>query len=168
MLIFSSLFITISYASAHTELVSSTPSVNEILTTTPDHVSLIFSEKLLVLPGKTTNTLEVTNSQGDILSSEHASIVGSELTTILDSQRMNEGRYSVKYRVVAEDGHTVKGSYEFSISKSASSTPTVLDKGLKTTDPNLGYFERNAKTFGLLLTITALVTSVIIYRKRKP
>ena len=144
------------------------PAANEILASAPDHVTLSFGENLLVISGKTTNTLEVTNSQGDILSSEPVNVIGSEITTSLDSQRMVEGKYSVSYRIVAADGHPVKGSFVFTISKSVIRTPTPTAKDQIAKKSNPGYFERNARSFGIILTILGLLISSIIYRNRKP
>ena len=167
-LVISSLFISITHASAHAELVSSTPAADEILTMAPDQVTLTFGEKLLVISGKATNTVEVTNSQGEVLSSDPASISGSEITTTLDSQRMVDGKYTVTYRVVSADGHPVKGSYLFSIAQAASSAPATTTESTSTNGSDQGFFERNAKPFGFILTILALLIGLIIYRNRKP
>ena len=167
-LIISSLFISITHASAHAELVSSTPAADEILTMAPDQVTLTFGEKLLVISGKATNTVEVTNSQGEVLSSDPASISGSEITTTLDSQRMVDGKYTVTYRVVSADGHPVKGSYLFSIAHAATSAPATATESTSTNGSDQGFFERNAKPVGFILTILALLIGLLVYRNRKP
>ena len=167
-LITTSLFISITHASAHAELVSSTPAADEVLTSAPDHVTLTFGEKLLVISGKTTNTLEVTNSRGEVLSSDPANISGTEITTTLDPQRMVDGKYTVTYRVVSEDGHPVKGSYLFSIAQAATSAPATTTESKGANGSNQGFFERNAKTFGLILTLLALLIGLVIYGNRKP
>ena len=167
-LVISSLFISLTHASAHAELVSSTPAADEILTSAPDRVSLTFGEKLLVISGKATNTVEVTNSQGEVLSSEPASISGSEITTTLDSQRMVDDKYTVTYRVVSADGHPVKGSYFFSIAQAATSAPATSTESTSSNGSNQGFFERNAKLFGFILTVLALLIGLNIYRNRKP
>ena len=167
-LVISSLFISLTHASAHAELVSSTPAADEILTSAPDRVSLTFGEKLLVISGKATNTLEVTNSQGEIFSSEPASISGSEITTTLDSQRMVDGKYKVTYRVVSADGHPLNGNFEFSISQSPNNTPIATSESKSGIVSSRGFFERNAKLVGLILTIFALILGTVIYRNRKP
>jgi len=167
-LIISSLFISITHASAHAELVSSTPAADEILTMAPDQVTLTFGEKLLVISGKATNTVEVTNSQGEVLSSDPASVSGSEITTTLDSQRMVDDKYTVTYRVVSADGHPVKGSYFFSIAQAATSAPATSTESTSSNGSDQGFFERNAKLFGLILTVLALLIGLNIYRNRKP
>ena len=167
-LVISSLFISLTHASAHAELVSSTPAADEILTLAPDRVTLTFGEKLLVISGKATNTVEVTNSQGEVLSSDPASVSGSEITTTLDSQRMVDGKYTVTYRVVSADGHPVKGSYLFSIAQAASSAPATTTESTSTNGSDQGFFERNAKLFGLILTVLALLIGLLVYRNRKP
>ena len=167
-LIISSLFISITHASAHAELVSSTPAADEILTMAPDQVTLTFGEKLLVISGKATNTVEVTNSQGEVLSSDPASISGSEITTTLDSQRMVDGKYTVTYRVVSADGHPLNGHYEFSISQSSNSTPSTTAESTSANATDRGFFERNATPIGFILIILALLIGLIIYRNRKP
>ena len=167
-LVISSLFISITHASAHAELVSSTPAADEILTMAPDQVTLTFGEKLLVISGKATNTVEVTNSQGEVLSSDTASVSGSEITTTLDSQRMVDDKYTVTYRVVSADGHPVKGSYLFSIAQAATSAPATTTESTSSNGSDQGFFERNAKPFGLILTVLALLIGLNIYRNRKP
>ena len=167
-LIISSLLISITHASAHAELVSSTPAADEILTMAPDQVTLTFGEKLLVISGKATNSVEVTNSQGEVLSSDPASVSGSEITTTLDSQRMVDDKYTVTYRVVSADGHPVKGSYFFSIAQAATSAPATSTESTSSNGSDQGFFERNAKLFGLILTVLALLIGLNIYRNRKP
>ena len=167
-LVISSLFISITHASAHAELVSSTPAADEILTMAPDQVTLTFGEKLLVISGKATNTVEVTNSQGEVLSSDLASVSGSEITTTLDSQRMVDDKYTVTYRVVSADGHPLNGHYEFSISQSSNSTPSTTAESTSANATDQGFFERNATPIGFILIILALLIGLIIYRNRKP
>ena len=167
-LIISSLFISITHASAHAELVSSTPATDEILTSAPDRVTLTFGEKLLVISGKATNTVEVKNSQGDTFSIEPANISGPEITTNIATERMIDGKYTVTYRVVSADGHPLNGHYEFSISQSSNSTPSTTAESTSANATDQGFFERNATPIGFILIILALLIGLIIYRNRKP
>ena len=167
-LVILSLFISITHASAHAELVSSTPAADEILRMAPDQVTLTFGEKLLVISGKATNTVEVKNSQGDTLSIEPANISGSEITANIATERMIDGKYIVTYRVVSADGHPLNGHYEFSISPSPNNTPIATSESKSGIVSSRGFFERNAKLVGLILTIFALILGTVIYRNRKP
>jgi hypothetical protein len=74
----------------------------------------------------------------------------------------------VTYRAVSADGHPVKGMYFFSIAQAATSAPATTTESTSSNGSDQGFFERNAKPFGFILTILALLIGVIVYRNRKP
>lgn len=101
-------------ALAHTALVSSTPRNGETIQVTPKNFVLNFSEVLAQIDGKSINTI--------------ALIGPSKIRVKLDSIRVMKsrvsakpfaplpiGRYEIKYRVVAQDGHSLNGVIKFSI-----------------------------------------------------
>jgi methionine-rich copper-binding protein CopC len=101
-------------AIAHTDLVSSTPRNGAILRVSPKNFVLNFSEALAQIGDKSINTITL--------------IGPSKIRVKLDSIRVMKstigakpfaplpiGRYEIKYRVVAEDGHALNGVIKFSI-----------------------------------------------------
>jgi hypothetical protein len=81
---------------------------------------------------------------------------------------MVDGKYTVTYRAVSADGHPVKGMYFFSIAQAATSAPATTTESTSSNGSDQGFFERNAKPFGFILTIFALILGAVIYRNRKP
>ena len=101
-------------AMAHTTLVSSTPRNGATIQVTPKIFVLNFSEVLAAIYGKSINTI--------------ALIGPSKIRVKLDAIRVSKssmsanpfaplpaGRYEIKYRVVAQDGHALNGVIKFSI-----------------------------------------------------
>ena len=101
-------------ANAHAEIAKTYPVKNAVLTQSPKTVWIEFGENLLILDAKKINSLKVTNSQGKRVDKSPTIISDARATTKI-SGALKRGKYTVSYRAVSEDGHTVKGSYNFSV-----------------------------------------------------
>lgn len=101
-------------ASAHAEIAKTYPVRNAILSQSPKSVWIEFGENLLVLDSKKINLLKVTDSQGQRVD-KSPTIVSAARATAKIKGTLVKGKYTVSYRVVSEDGHSVKGSYSFSV-----------------------------------------------------
>lgn len=109
----------VSPASAHTELVASTPVRGASVAMSLDRVVLTFSEDLVA----GASAVVVTGAAGADVTVARSGVAGAviEVGVSLDAA----GRHDVTYRVVAQDGHVVTGSYWFTAVEGA---PPIADE----------------------------------------
>ncbi|SKB69114.1 hypothetical protein SAMN05660916_02199 [Arthrobacter sp. 31Cvi3.1E] len=101
-------------ASAHDQLVSSTPSTGERLAVPPSAIELKFSAPLLAI-GHEVRVVDAASKnwvQGD------SALDRGTLTQPL-APGMPDGEYQVRWRVVSSDGHPINGSYSFLVGAGA-------------------------------------------------
>lgn len=103
--------------SAHTDLINSNLRANATVVQFPKEISLTFGNSLLVLGKRLINFVQVINPTGEIISSDNNRVHGSILSNTLSLKRVVVGKYRVVYRVVAGDGHVVKGGFLFYVKK---------------------------------------------------
>ncbi len=116
-------------ASAHDELVSSTPGTNERFTTAPSSVALEFSAPLL----KIGHEIRVVDSGSKNWVQGESVLAGETLTQPLAGD-LPPGEYQVRWRVVSSDGHPINGSYSFLVGADAR-TGSVPAPGAGTSAP---------------------------------
>lgn len=116
-------------ASAHDQLISSSPAEGEVLATAPAEVVLRFSGDLIVLDTSMTGAvvMVVDESGRDWVSGE-IDVQGSTITAPLEAGMPVAG-YQVRWQVVSEDGHPISGSTPFTIGDAA---PMVTAKNSDT------------------------------------
>lgn len=116
--IFAVLIISSSPASAHTELLKSSPAANQIITVMPKSIKLTFSEELLVVKGNknNANSITVKSSSNKIVTAGQV-IVLKNVASINLAKIKEFGKYQVTFRVAAKDGHVLKDSFEFEFRK---------------------------------------------------
>jgi methionine-rich copper-binding protein CopC len=107
--------LSISAASAHTSLVSSTPSNNAMLKVSPKEIKITFNEKLVNLAGKPINRITLQDSKGKAIALAKATLNANTISVALPV--LGKGSYTAKYRVVSGDGHPVTGSIKFRVTK---------------------------------------------------
>lgn len=112
-------------ASAHNEVVSTEPAAKAELTVAPTEVVLHFAEP--PVPGGT--AIAVKDPQGRSVVAGAAALSGSDATVALEPLTV-AGTYTVSYRSVSDDGHTIGGTYTFTLalpspSGSASEPPSA-------------------------------------------
>jgi hypothetical protein len=108
-------FATTPQASAHVEIVSSFPEQFSNVNPIPTQVWIEFSGELQTLDGEAVNSLEVIDSTGIAVNYEDPIISGGRITTKVSGQSA-AGVFTVKYRVVGDDGHVIEGDYTFNAS----------------------------------------------------
>mgnify|MGYP000688661785 FL=1 len=108
-------FATTPQASAHVEIVSSFPEQFSNVNPIPTQIWIEFSGNLQTLDGEVVNSLEVIDSTGIAVNYEDAIISGGRITTKISGQSA-PGAFTVKYRVVGDDGHVIEGEYTFNAS----------------------------------------------------
>lgn len=104
-------------ASAHDELVSSTPLPGDELATAPESVDLVFSADILDL-GAMVLVVDSTSTDHAIGTPE---LTGNTLTQPIAD--LDDGAYQVRWRVVSSDGHPIAGSIDFIVGDPASAEP---------------------------------------------
>ena len=102
-------------SSAHVTIVSSFPERFANVNPIPTQVWIQFSGDLQTLDGEAVNSLEVVDSTGIAVNYEDPIISGGRITTKVSGQSA-AGVFTVKYRVVGDDGHVIEGDYTFNAS----------------------------------------------------
>jgi len=99
---------------AHAQLVSSDPVKDAALAKAPTSVALVFSERL----NPDFTTIVVSDAAGRRVPASTPA-VDAVTGTVTLSQPLGNGVHTVAYRVVSVDGHTVQGSYTFTVTDPA-------------------------------------------------
>ena len=111
-------------ASAHDELVSSTPAFDAQLTTAPEQVVLTFSDNLLELEGNNGTAMTVVDESGtDWVAGDP--VISADTVTVPLKSGMPNGSFTVTWQVVSSDGHPTSGEYAFSLATEAAPSPTA-------------------------------------------
>lgn len=122
-------FATTAPASAHDQLISSTPGDGEQLATAPEDVVLTFSGNLIVLDSSLSGAvvMVVDESGSDWVSGDldvQANIVTAQL-----KPGMPIAGYQVRWQVISEDGHPISGVIPFTIGDAAPLVMASSDEG---------------------------------------
>jgi len=102
-------------SSAHVTIVSSFPERFANVNPIPREVWIEFNGELQTLDGQAVNSLEVIDSTGISVNFEDPIIEGAKIMTKVSGQSA-PGVFTVKYRVVGDDGHVIEGDYTFNAS----------------------------------------------------
>ncbi|MBX6390290.1 MAG: copper resistance protein CopC [Frankia sp.] len=97
-------------ASAHSQLVSSSPAAGEQLAASPSAVELRFSQDLLTVG----TVVIVADTAGATWTSGDPTVAGAVLTAPL-KEDLPSGSYQIRWRVVSADGHPVSGAIPFTV-----------------------------------------------------
>jgi len=102
-------------ASAHDQLISSTPAVDERLAAAPESITMTFSGELLVLDDSLTGAVVlVVDASGTDWVSGDVTVDGRTVTAPL-APGMPAAGYQVRWQVVSEDGHPIAGVVPFTV-----------------------------------------------------
>lgn len=102
-------------SSAHDQLISSTPAVDERLATPPETITMTFSGELLVLDESLTGAVVlVVDSSGKDWVDGDVTVAGRTVTASL-APGMPSAGYQVRWQVVSEDGHPIAGVAPFTV-----------------------------------------------------
>ena len=113
-------------AFAHGEMVQATPAVDSNVVTAPTEVSIEFDGKLQIIGNTNVNSIEVTDNQGQVISSPTSVVEGNKISTKLQLTDIT-GLVSVHFRIVSEDGHPVEGDYSFTVGEMPVANGTVVE-----------------------------------------
>jgi hypothetical protein len=115
-------------SSAHVEIVDSFPERFANVNPIPTQVWIQFSGELQTLDGQALNSLEVIDSTGLSVNFEDPVIDGAKIMTKVSGQSA-PGVFTVKYRVVGDDGHVIEGDYTFNASPDYSAEQSPMPIG---------------------------------------
>ena len=125
-------------SSAHVEIVSSFPEKFANVNPIPTQVWIEFSGQLQTLDGEAVNSLEVIDSTGIAVNFDDPIIEGAKIMTKISGQSA-PGAFTVKYRVVGDDGHVIEGDYTFNASPDyAEAVPTTTSEVENKSSLNVG------------------------------
>lgn len=100
-------------ASAHDELLGSSPEPGEVFETAPEAVELTFSNDVIEVG----TVIEVVDHHGEVVETGATEVLGPDVTATLPSDL--EGEYQVRWRVVSSDGHPIEGTIDFGVGAGA-------------------------------------------------
>ena len=101
-------------ASAHSRLVNSSPAANQVVASNVTSVIINFNEKILVLENEAPNKIDLIRLKTGITVKGKLVVKNAQVKLAIN-QKLEAGKYQVKYRVVSEDGHPIQGSYYFTV-----------------------------------------------------
>lgn len=110
-----------SSASAHAELASSNPADGSSVQVMPGAVSLTLSE-----PVKAPAFIQVTGADGVRYNSFDVTVRDDTVTSAIN-RPAPAGTYTMEYRIVSADDHTVSGTITFDVQTGQTPTPTVAE-----------------------------------------
>jgi methionine-rich copper-binding protein CopC len=146
-------------SSGHVEIVSSFPERFANVNPIPTQVWIQFSGNLQTLDGEAVNSLEVIDSTGIAVNFEDPVIEGAKIMTKISGQSA-PGAFTVKYRVVGDDGHVIEGDYTFNASPDyAEAVPTTTSELEEESSLNVGIV-------ALVVFAIILVVGYIIKEKK--
>jgi len=99
-------------AQAHTKLEKSDPADGATLTTSPKWVQLFFNEK----PDLKVSKVELTGPSGKIELGAAHSMADKDIMSTID-RTLDSGKYTVSWQTAGKDGHVIKGSFSFTVSR---------------------------------------------------
>ncbi|KJL33699.1 copper resistance CopC family protein [Microbacterium azadirachtae] len=129
---------TASPASAHDQLVSSTPGAGEQLTVAPTSISMTFSGDLLALDDTGLGAVVLVVDDSDTnWATGKAEVVGNIVTAEL-KPGMPVAGYQVRWQVVSADGHPIAGVVPFTVGDADPLTAgTTAGKGSASARPEI-------------------------------
>lgn len=99
-------------ARAHAALVRSDPSRRAVLTQSPSHIRLWFSERI----EPDYSSISVLDAAGHAVPTGPAAVSPADARLlILDLPPLAPGQYTVRFRINSIDGHILEASYQFAL-----------------------------------------------------
>lgn len=108
-------------ATAHDDLLDSSPGAGEHLAVPPTHVTLDFSDDLLIIGPA---VVVADESETDWAAGEP--VVDGSVVTVPVADDVPGGTYEVRWRVVSSDGHPISGVIPFTIADTVPDEPSAV------------------------------------------
>lgn len=117
-------------ASAHASQTGSDPAADAVLESGPAEVTVTFDSALMDVGA----ALVVTAADGTVVSDTTPFVSGDAITVAVPADSP-PGVYTVAYRVVSQDGHTVTAAYTYTVQGTASPSPAAPTEAASSADP---------------------------------
>ena len=155
--------INMGHVRAHTALVMATPAAGSTVTEFPEEITLEFNEPLLVIGTSKTNFFDLTGPDGFKIELEDLPVDGARLSARTSQGDLAPGEYVISYRVVAEDGHVLRGEFGFTYNSSQ-----VDQEGLVREEsiPEEDGRETSVLALWSLIALTGVITTWVYSRAR--
>ena len=95
----------------HAKLVRSQPSANAVLRQSPKTLELWFSEEL----ESSFSTIIVSDQNGNHVDKNNVSLAESGQKLQIDLEDLGSGTYTVEWKALSTDQHTMKGKFAFTV-----------------------------------------------------
>ena len=105
-------------AFAHTALSSSTPELGSVIAEFPEVIELRFNEPLLTLGQERSNYFELLSPSGTSYRLGPMIVDGPLISALVEEPELRAGEHLISYRIVASDGHVLRGEVRFTYSPS--------------------------------------------------
>jgi len=149
-------------AAAHANLVRSEPADGAVLDRAPKEVRLVFDDTVRPVGG----AKAVRNGDGSVLGGKERRL-GSRILVVPLRRGLRDGDYSVAWRAISDDGHTVAGVLAFAVGAGRAPPSSVLKAG--DTGPSVrSLASRWLFLFGLLIAVGAAVFQLFVRRGGDP
>jgi methionine-rich copper-binding protein CopC len=148
-------------ASAHDELLATTPVADGAVDTAPASVSLTFNEA----PVARFSTIHVTGPDGQRRDDGAVQLSGAVVTQQLKGTQP-AGKYVVDWRVVSDDGHPITGQFSFDVNRGTaqavlSATPSAIEAVASASASPAGKTEGSSRNTGLIIGVVAVAVAAI-------
>ncbi|MGP5696480.1 copper resistance CopC family protein [Brachybacterium alimentarium] len=97
-------------ALAHDTLISSDPAAGDTLETSPEAITLTYSDNVL----EVSPVVRIVDESGETIADIEPTVEGPDVTATLE-EPLPAGDYTVQWRVVSSDGHPIEGNLEISV-----------------------------------------------------
>lgn len=121
---------TASAVSAHAELLTSTPSADSVLATSPTEIVLSFTDA--VTPA--VDAIRLFDSEGSPVEVGDVSQAGGDTLMVAIPGTLDNGTYVVAWRAVSVDSHPISGAFLFSVGEAEATDPALVGNLLGAAD----------------------------------
>ena len=150
-------------ASAHDALVSTSPATGATVSTAPTTVSLTFEEP----PTKLGLAMAMTDPSGATVAVGPPVLTGSVVSATVPSLAA-QGTYTVAWRIVADVGHPLTGTFTFVLASSPSpSTPSVTATATNAPAPSDDGGNSVAWVAVIVVALVAAIVAAVFMRRRR-
>jgi copper transport protein len=118
-------------ASAHAELLSTSPTSDAVLTAAPTQIVLTFSEHVDPVP----DSIRVVAGDGTAVALGSMSQSLGDDTISTNLPKLANGSYVVAWRAISADSHPVAGAFTFSVGAASATDPNLVKSLLSSNEP---------------------------------
>src|SRR4051812_48902374 len=134
-------------ALAHANLVSTTPGDGSTVATAPAVVRVLFDDPVTVGPG---NAVVAKDGSSVLAGKARVERAGHEL--VLPLQKLADGDYSARWRIISDDGHLESGVLAFRVGAGGGAAPESILKPAGDNPSSLDVFARWLLIGGVLVS----------------